>query len=283
MPIRYATAMCLIALAWRAHPRYPLALIANRDEFHARPAAPAGFDPGAGDVYGGRDLVQGGSWLQVSTRGRLAAVTNVRAGIASEAAPRSRGWLVRDFVRGDIRAQAAAAALRPLAREYGRYNLLLGDGDALVFASNHPQPMRAPVATGLHAMSNGAFDAEWPKSGRATRALAAWLASQRADADDIGEAMLAPLFDALADTTAAPDDALPDTGVGLELERLLSPPFVRGERYGTRCSSVVLVGRDAIVFAERRFGPDAVPAGASFQVLPLAQGGHVFRPHHLPA
>src|SRR3546814_13729680 len=83
--------MCLIALAWRVHPRFPLALIANRDEAHARPTAAAGFDPGAPDVYGGRDLVQGGSWLQVSKRGRLAAVTNVRAGIADGAAQRSRG------------------------------------------------------------------------------------------------------------------------------------------------------------------------------------------------
>src|SRR3546814_7923905 len=76
--------MCLIALAWRVHPRFPLALIANCDAAHARPTAAAGFDPGAPDVYGGRDLVQGGSWLQVSTRGRLAAVTNVRAGRSEE-------------------------------------------------------------------------------------------------------------------------------------------------------------------------------------------------------
>lgn len=260
--------MCLIALAWRAHRRYPLALIANRDEFHARPSAPAGFDPDAGDVYGGRDLVQGGSWLQVSTRGRLAAVTNVRAGRAVEDAPRSRGWLVRDFVRGEAPADAAAAVPQPLAREYGRYNLLLWDGDALAFASNHPQPMHAPVAPGLHAMSNGAFDALWPKSGHATRALAAWLASP-ASGGDIDGIALAPLFDALADTTAAPDGALPDTGVGLELERALSPPFVRGEHYGTRCSSVVLVGRGHIVFAERRFGPGAAPAGETFTTLPL--------------
>lgn len=270
MPIRYATGMCLIALAWRTHRRYPLALIANRDEFHGRPSAPAGFDPEADGVYGGRDLVQGGSWLQVSTRGRLAAVTNVRAGTAAETAPRSRGWLVRDFVRGDARAEDAATALQPSAREYGRYNLLLWDGDALVFASNHPQPVQAPVEPGLHAMSNGVFDAPWPKSAHATRALTAWLASQAGDADGIDAAALAPLFDALADTTAAPDDTLPDTGVGLELERALSPPFVRGERYGTRCGSVVLVGRDAIVFAERRFGPNAVPMGESFATLPFA-------------
>lgn len=81
------------------------------------------------------------------------------------------------------------------------------------------------------------------------------------------------MFDALADTTAAPDEVLPDTGVGLDLERALSPPFVLGERYGTRCSSVVLIGEDHCVFAERRFGPNAVPAGESFVILPSALGG----------
>lgn len=260
--------MCLIALAWRVHARYPLALIANRDEFHARPTAPADFDPEAGNVYGGRDLVQGGGWLQVSTRGRLAAVTNVRAGRAAEDAARSRGWLVRDFVRGDAGAREAAVALQPHAGEYGRFNLLLWDGDALAFSSNHPRATQADVTPGVHAMSNGAFDAPWPKSGHATRALAAWLSSDASDAKDIDDDALAPLFEALADTAAAPDAALPDTGVGLELERALSPPFVLGDTYGTRCSSVVLVADDRILFAERRFGPQATVTGRSFEVLP---------------
>src|SRR5262245_48376111 len=163
-----ASPMCLIAVAWRTHRRYPLVVIANRDELHARPAAAAGFDPEAGDVYGGRDLSQGGSWLQVSTRGRLAAVTNVRAGIKPEARPRSRGWLVRDFVRGDQGAVDYGSSLERTAAEYGRYNLLLWDGSALAFASNHPNPTDAAVSPGLHAMSNGAFDAAWPKGGRAT-------------------------------------------------------------------------------------------------------------------
>ena len=103
--------MCLIALAWRSHRRYPLVLIANRDEFHFRPAAAADFDPEAAEIYGGRDLARSGGWLQVSTRGRLAAVTNVRAGLNAEEKPRSRGWLVRDFVRGDGGAVGFAAAL----------------------------------------------------------------------------------------------------------------------------------------------------------------------------
>lgn len=254
--------MCLIAVAWKAHPRFQLALMANRDEFHARPAAPAGFDPEFPDVYGGRDLQAGGSWLLASTRGRLAAVTNVRMGRNPEVAPRSRGMLVRAFASGSESAVEFAAALSPTAAGYGRFNLLLWDGGTLEFASNHPSFVRLPVTPGLHAMSNGAFDAPWPKSGHATRALGAWLESP-ASLGVIAPAALAPLFDALADTTPAPDAALPDTGVGLELERALSPPFVRGEAYGTRCSTVVLVGEDGIVFAERRFGADARPSGES--------------------
>jgi uncharacterized protein with NRDE domain len=119
-------------------------------------------------------------------------------------------------------------------------------------------------------MSNGAFDAPWPKSGHATRALDEWLASVRYGTEVIDRAALTPLFDALADTVAAPDDLLPDTGVGLALERALSPPFVYGERYGTRCSSVVLIGHDHFAFAERRFGPKAVPVGESLVILPFS-------------
>ena len=248
--------MCLIAVAWRAHPRYRLALIANRDEFHARPSAPAAADPHHPDVFGGRDLQAGGSWLLVEAHGRLAAVTNVRTGPQPEARPRSRGALVRDFVAGHGDA-AGLAALAPGAAAYGPFNLLAWDGAALWFAGNHPAFASHAVAPGVHAMSNGAFDAAWPKSGHATRALSDWLDSPLARADALVPASLAPLFAALADTTPAPDAALPDTGVGLALERTLSPPFVRGDRYGTRCSTVVLVEEDAIVFVERRFGPQA--------------------------
>ncbi|HEY5614235.1 MAG TPA: NRDE family protein, partial [Lysobacter sp.] len=159
-----------------------------------------------------------------------------------------------DFVEG----LAAAAA------EYGRFNLLLWDGGSLMHASNHPRFAAHPIDPGAHAVSNGAFDERWPKSAHATRALSAWLSSPMVDAGyAAGVPLLEPLFDALADTAPAPDGELPDTGVGLELERALSPPFVRGEHYGTRCSSVVLVGPDAITFVERRFGPDGSPRGES--------------------
>jgi uncharacterized protein with NRDE domain len=261
--------MCLIAFAWRAHPRYELALVANRDEFHARPAAPAAFDPERPDVYGGRDLQAGGSWLQVSARGRLAAVTNVRTGLRNAAAPRSRGALVHDFVRGVGPAGDFVASLAAGAAGHGPFNLLAWDGDALAFASNHPRATHHPVEPGLHAMSNGAFDAPWPKSGQATAALARWLDSP-ASAGTPDAAAVASLFDALADPSPAPDTALPETGVGLALERALSPVFVRGVAYGTRCSSIVLVAAAAITFIERRYRSDASIDGESAASLPRA-------------
>ncbi|HEY0506415.1 MAG TPA: NRDE family protein [Lysobacter sp.] len=253
--------MCLIAIAWKAHPRYRLALIANRDEAHARPASPAGVDPGDARLYGGRDLQAGGSWLMASTRGRLAAVTNVRAGAAEGTMPRSRGALVRDFVAGRDDAVGFLAALAPHAAEYGRFNTLAWDGERLGFASNHPGFAMHEVQPGLHAMSNGAFDAPWPKSGHAVAALQRWLDTAPAHDGDAGDDALAPLFEALADTTPAPDASLPDTGVGLELERRLSPPFVAGTIYGTRCSSVVLVDDAAITFVEQSFGPEGMRLG----------------------
>lgn len=250
--------MCLIAIAWKTRPDLPLALIANRDEFHDRPAAAAAFDPAAADVYGGRDLVQGGSWLLASSRRRLATVTNVRAGALPEAAARSRGWLVRDFVHGDVPAEDCARGLAETAHDYGRFNLLVWDGDALWFASNHPGFTAAPVAPGLHAMSNGAFDAPWPKSTSATRTLADWLETA-ADlpSPSLDDAAIEPLFAGLRDARPAPDTVLPDTGVGLALERRLSPAFIEDPRYGTRCSSVVLADRDGLWFCERRFDAEA--------------------------
>ena len=261
--------MCLIAFAWRSHRRYPLVLIANRDEFHFRPAA-ADFDPEAAEIYGGRDLVQGGGWLQVSTRGRLAAVTNVRAGLNAEEKPRSRGWLVRDFVRGASGAVGFAAALGQTASKHGRFNLLLWDGTALAFASNHPRPTHSIVSPGLHAMSNGALDAPWPKSGHATRALQAWLASARNPART---RLIKPRWLRCSahwpTPRPHPTHFCPTPASARRSNATLSPPFVSGERYGTRCSSVVLIGYDHLVFAERRFGPNAVAAGESFVTLPF--------------
>jgi uncharacterized protein with NRDE domain len=244
--------MCLIAFAWRAHPRWPLVLIANRDEFHARPSAAANFLGGAPDVFGGIDLRAGGSWLLVSKRRRLAAVTNVRVGLSPEVAPRSRGELVKAFAASDASAQEFIAGIAPHAHEYGRFNLLLWDGAALHCVGNHPQFHSEEVMPGLHALSNASLDTDWPKARLAKQALSQWLSGQGDGSDPRGD--VEPLFAALADTRPATDAALPDTGVGLDIERRLSPPFVMGDTYGTRCSSLVLASCDGIEMIERRFG-----------------------------
>lgn len=268
--------MCLIALAWRQHPRWPLVIAANRDEFHGRPTAAAASDPDDPSVHGGRDLVQGGGWLQVSAQGRLAAVTNVRDGRNGASAwPRSRGWLVRDFARG-VASPSQFASGPASVDGYGPFNALFWQGSSLVHASNHPRSLCQEVEPGMHAMSNGAFDAPWPKSVAATRALELWLdASQEHERPPETQDALAPLFTALADTTVAPDEALPDTGVGMTLERVLSPPFVSGPEYGTRCSSIVVVAEDRIVFAERRYGPGGARSGEDIAVIPIAPRRHL--------
>lgn len=258
--------MCLVAVALGRHPAYPLVLIANRDELHTRPTAPAGPDPEHPDVFGGRDLVQGGSWLMVSRQGRLAAVTNVRVRPLDAVHPRSRGALVRDFVAGRAGIDAWLDGVAPMAGEHGPFNLVLWDGQSPAFASNHPRFARQSILPGLHAVSNGAFDAPWPKSNLASRALDAWIGNRLPA--DARAADVSPLLEALADQTPAPDATLPDTGVGLQLERRLSPPFVRDPVYGTRCSTVVLVQPSGIRFVERRFGADARILGESDDWLP---------------
>jgi uncharacterized protein with NRDE domain len=257
--------MCLIAAAWKVHPRFRLALIANRDEFHGRPALPAQAHVDAPQVFGGRDLEKGGSWLLAGSDGRVAAVTNVRAGRAPEVKPRSRGELIDGFVKSRSSIRDALDELSGRAFDYGRFNLLLGTADDLYFASNHPQFRQRPIAPGVHALSNGDLDAPWPKTERARSALTQWLDSPAAlsDSPDV-----APLFAALADREPAADEELPDTGVGIELERFLSSPFIVGQDYGTRASTVLLIGDHETWLHERRFGPGGLAQGETLLRFP---------------
>lgn len=255
--------MCLIALSWRTHARYPLLIAANRDEFHARPADPAAHWRELPQVYGGRDRLQGGGWLAVSQRRRLAAVTNVRRMLPPNPRALSRGRLVADFVRGEDSAPEFCEALMPHAQEYGGFNLLLWDGADLRFASNQGGVGESrDVEPGIHVLSNASLDTPWPKSERLR------IAMQQASAHDTPD--IDALFTALADTDMAPDAALPNTGLEPERERWLSAPFIRGAEYGTRASTVVLIAQDSLRFLERRFGPNGRADGDSDRVLPLA-------------
>ncbi len=246
--------MCLIALAYRAHPDFELVVAANRDEYHARPTAPAGPWEDAPEVFGGRDLSQGGSWLALSKRGRLACVTNVRRMVAPDPGAPSRGGLVASFVRGRQPAQAFSDDLRERALAFAGFNLLLWDGAELRYLNNHPRFISRTVPPGVHVVSNADLDTPWPKTEKLRCAMEAWVAS--------GDGNAAPLLTALADRAVAPDADLPDTGVGLELERRLSPACIVDPKYGTRCTTLVTLRRDGSTrFTEWRFDPAGQPVG----------------------
>lgn len=250
--------MCLVALAIAAHPRFPLVLVANRDEFFARPAAPLAWwqpdESGAGGapvapVLGGRDLQGGGTWCGLTRHGRLAILTNIRRPGALRADAPSRGAIVARWLRGGAEARDAGSFAARLQHEaHNPFNLIAADfaavqasGDDAVggprwfWASSHA-PMQL-LAPGIHGVSNALLDTPWPKVVALKQALADALASARA----AGE-LEAPLFAALADRAVPPDEALPSTGLPIERERSLASAFIRmpDAGYGTRCSTLVI-------------------------------------------
>jgi len=245
--------MCVLAFAWNVHPRWRLLLIGNRDELHARPSAPLARWPDESRLLAGRDLEAGGTWMGVREPARAAVVTNVRdPGNPHDGV--SRGLLVTDFLRAEDGAAGHAGRVAAEANRYRPFNLLLFDTVGAHFVSNTPTVRQYTIEVGVHGLSNGDLDAPWPKVGRAVAALRAWLSAGTED--------LATLFGAFADDEVAPDDALPDTGVGLDLERQLSPVFVRGARYGTRATTAIALDKDGGgCIIERRFGPGGAPQG----------------------
>ncbi|MGH8481938.1 MAG: NRDE family protein [Nevskiaceae bacterium] len=251
--------MCLIGFALRAHPKYELVIAANRDEFHDRPSASAAAWADHPQIFGGRDLRQKGSWLAVSTAGRLAAVTNVRRMVPPDPAAPSRGKLVAEFLKGGAGAAEFARQLAGEAENYSGFNLLLYDGVEMRYMTNAPEFRDEAVTPGVHALSNATLDTPWPKTRRLQQALEGWTADRWES--------FTPLLKALADRAPGAEAELPNTGVGKPLEKLLSAPFIVSPSYGTRCSTVVVVGSDRIDFTEKRFEPSGVEFGRTEQQL----------------
>ncbi|MBK9115390.1 MAG: NRDE family protein [Betaproteobacteria bacterium] len=253
--------MCLAVVALDAHPAYSLVIAANRDEYHDRPAAPAawGDAPPFADILAGRDLKAGGTWLGVRRDGRWALVTNVREGGRNDPTARSRGDLVPRVLNAGDAPAATVAGIAGAQDGYNGYNLLAGDVADAHWASNRGSGARR-LGVGVHGLSNALLDTPWPKLVRTLRAVRAWAA--RADADT------AALFAALGDRARAADAELPDTGVTRDWERLLSSPFIVGDRYGTRCSTVLTVDRAGrAVFRERTFDAAGTPAAETVETF----------------
>ncbi len=236
--------MCLLLFSYLAHPRYPLIVAANRDEYYNRPSRQAAFYPDAPGVLAGRDLKEGGAWLGITREGRFAAVTNYRDPASYRQAARSRGLLVRGFLLGERTPAGYLEDVNGEAALYNRFNLVAGGWDGLFCLS--PGGI-SKIPPGIHGLSNHLLNSPWPKVVRGKTALAdLTVACDAIDPEDI--------FSLLASETQAEDKDLPATGVSLEWERVLSAAFIRSPGYGTRSSTVVLIGRDgAVEFLERTF------------------------------
>jgi uncharacterized protein with NRDE domain len=264
--------MCLIVFAWRVVPGVPLIAAANRDEYYDRASAAAAPWEENPQVIAGRDLKAGGSWMGVTrpegpdcqwpahvsplrarcaggalapientgkAPSRFAAITNIRAPHDYDPHAPSRGMLVSNFLSATMSARDYVEQIRPGARAYNGFNLVLCDGEELVWFSNRgdADPRNGqPLGPGVYGLSNALLDSPWPKVVR-TKAQFASLLCLGAPED--------AYFEMLSDTTRAPDQRLPETGVPLERERQLSSVKIESPDYGTRTSTVVKLYAEA--------------------------------------
>ncbi len=250
--------MCLIAFSWQPDADDPLILAANRDEYHSRPAIAAHWWPDAA-LFAGKDLQAGGTWLGISRGGRFAAITNIRGPHAHRPDALSRGKLVSDFLQTGISPSEYLADVVRRAERYNGFNLLVGavgKTRSLCYLHSRDQAAQSLVA-GVYGLSNRALDTPWPKVEKAKSALQAILQAKLSE-----EARQTALFTFLADPAVADDAALPDSGVGLERERLLSAACIVSPTYGTRCSTTLIVTRGAVRIEERTLSRQGAVVGA---------------------
>jgi uncharacterized protein with NRDE domain len=239
--------MCLILFAYKAHPQYRLILAANRDEFYDRPTQHAGWWDSNPDLLAGRDLKAGGSWLGITRNGYFAALTNYRDPGQMRTDASSRGELVSAYLQNGGDPQAYMEDLKDRGHRYNGFNLLVSDQNSLWYYSNMGAGP-TELEPGVYGLSNHLLDTPWPKVQKGVAGLNYLINDHALNLDSV--------FTLLADPARATDDHLPQTGVGLELERLLSPVFIQSPRYGTRASTVLLVDETGqVTFEERSFIP----------------------------
>ncbi|WP_280563151.1 NRDE family protein [Chromohalobacter sp. 48-RD10] len=255
--------MCLIVFDWRPGSDTPLRLAANRDETHTRPTRALAVWPDAPALVGGRDLRAGGTWLAASQTGRFAAVTNVRDAHAKAPPSRpSRGTLPYQALTHETPLAWLESLVASEAQTYDWFNLLYCDGVTLLHVHHGPAGTTlSQVSPGVHGLSNATLDTPWPKVVRARDGFARALKQPP---------WQAPALDTMHDTRSAPTLDLPDTGVGMEMESFLSPIFIRGQRYGTRATTLVEWRPTSIELQESRFGPNGAAHGSRWHSLALA-------------
>lgn len=252
--------MCLAILASNILSDWPLVVLANRDELHTRPTLPARPWSDVSTILAGRDLSAGGTWLGVTTQGRVALLTNFREPGQHDVQAPSRGQLTDDFLRGEDSPLSYARSLRERESRYNGFNLLLADSSGLWYCSNRGHDNIQQIHKGVVGISNASLNTPWPKLTRTQAAVSEHLTF-------VGESGILNaqhLFDIMQDTRSADIEELPDTGVGPEREKLLSSPFIKNERYGTRCTTLILKRSDGMVrFQEKSFDAQGIIVGES--------------------
>lgn len=240
--------MCLILFSYKKHPRYPLIVAANRDEFYDRPTDPLDFWNEHPDILAGRDKQGQGTWIGVNRQGRFAGVTNFRSPSSIKTRAPSRGQLVSDYLQSDINPFEYLEIVSQKGMRYNGFNLLTGDSNAMYYYSNMGRGIEM-ITPGVYGLSNAFLNTPWPKVESAMRAF-----SENTDSTEIS---IESCFDLLFDKTMPPDDLLPETGVGLIWERLLAPVFIESRTYGTRSSAVILMETSGTIhFWERTYMAD---------------------------
>ncbi len=242
--------MCLIVFSWQPDSQYPFILTANRDEFYRRPTQTAGFWKDSPDVFGGRDLEAGGSWMAINKNSRFAAVTNYRE-VAIPSGLCSRGELVYNFVTGSQPAADYLSALQQQADQWAGFNLLVMDTTGLYYFSNRAKDMPiSPLLPGIYGLSNHLLDTPWPKLLRARSSFTETV-SQSSPPDSN------QLIELMQDSHQPPPEQLPDTGVSKDVEKLLSSCFIASEDYGTRNTSVLMMdNRNQLQWIEQGYLPE---------------------------
>jgi len=237
--------MCLIVFSYKQHPKYDLVFAANRDENHSRPTRAAQFWDDHPNVLAGKDLKASGTWMGVTKDGAFSALTNYRDPSIQKENPPSRGQLVLDFLLSEESPHTYLRKVDQEAHRYMGFNLLTGKGDELGYYSNQEQKIRL-LDAGLYGLSNHLLDTTWPKVERAKKKLNNILQDEKISEE--------ALFKLLSDEKKASEDQLPDTGIPKDIEKKISSIFIKSEGYGTRCSTLLLIGKDGtITFNERRF------------------------------
>ncbi|MBT4290944.1 MAG: NRDE family protein [Deltaproteobacteria bacterium] len=248
--------MCLILIAYQTHPKYPLILLANRDEFYSRPTAQASFWSEDPEILGGKDLQAGGTWMGINKSGNIAALTNYRS-LDNKQYAKSRGELVSNFIKNKDKPETYLNQMSKLGKEYAGYNLLIGHlGHLLVFSNINNQIHQ--LKPGFHGLSNRFLNSGWFKVKKGKQALA-----QLISEDKIERKLFLKV---LQDRQAALDKDLPNTGFTKEQEKMLSPLFIESPAYGTRCSTIITIDyKQEVTFFELTYQRGIQPEGVEFQ------------------